>query len=588
MRGRHRPVRVALALGVITASGFVPGGPAVQAQMIEPGPLEIFGTGDDFEQLIGTRFANALATSRAGLALTFSPQGGRDGRGAWARGENDFVVAGRRRTAADDAALIKRNTTAIEAPLAVSAMALVYVPPEGAPLTFSTPGPTEDDPATITPFTPPLKLPAAVAAGAFALGGRPPLDVDPLITPLYAPNLLVAQSKPTSGVSRSDPGASNYYLQQYMQESIPDQFALSIAQARTPFTPPAESWYSSGSRSGDAAMATVAKTAIEPSTGTTRIPLLVPLTPVRANQTIADQLSLPRPVSMYVAALQNGLGQWVQPTTESISKSVSGAVAAAGSNTPEPLWGLKQTVPEVDGAYPLSWISSIHVQATGLPVDKTNALATLIRYGASDAAAADAVALGEGILPGPLRLKAFAAADQVVSGNCVGPGLVVQTAADGGPYWPQGLGVPGGGSKICVDTTPPPTTTTTETTVRSQPTTSGTVSSQSDSGAAGAQVESTGTVRPNSAGSDSRRELGQVDSGFEPSVEGIGDTSEVAAGLAPGTPLPPTPLAAAASKLPLGMPDDGRETLDRLTTMLMGGVGFLLVRGWARKRRVTS
>ena len=579
MTALGRTVRIATCLVVVAIAAVVPAGAQTDAAA-GGDPLQIYGVGDDVTKLIGERFSNALGTSSSGVSLNYTPQGGRDGRAAWARGEADFAVSGRPRTPEDDAALAKRGVTAIEAPIAVSAVAFTYVPARGVPLVFEQPGATEDDPVTFTPFPPPLKLPARTITNVF-LGSAAKLNLDPDFAPLYAPAAVQDQLRAPIGVTRADPNAFNYYIQQYMLDTSPQEFSTIAASLSFPV--PSESWYNFGIRSGDAGIATVVSSGLSPVSGASGSPLLGPLTPNRANDEVQNQLTRPNPVPIYVAALQNGLQQWVQPTTDSISKAAAGAVNAASSSggSPEPLWALHATSADADGSYPLTWISNVMVQSSGLPIGNTNAIATMIRYAASDAAAADATAIGEGVLPVPMRLKALAAADRVVEGNCVGTGRAVKVATDGGTAWPSGVPVPAGGVKVCVDTTPPSTTTTAPPTAQTVPPTSPTV-------VASEFKSSGGSAGTSNGGSGLSGDLGSIDP-LSDTGDGSSGAGEVASGAPAGSaPAAPTQIAAVASKLPLGMPDDGRKTLDRLTTMLMGGLAFLAVRSVLSKRASSS
>jgi hypothetical protein len=82
-------------------------------------------------------------------------------------------------------------------------------------------------------------------------------------------------------------------------------------------------------------------------------------------------------------------------------------------------------------AYPLTWIDNLDVKASGLSAQKTEAVATLIRYLATDGQGA-AAQWGEGTLSPALVAQALNAANQVVQSNCpAAGGQVVQNSSPG-------------------------------------------------------------------------------------------------------------------------------------------------------------
>ena len=91
--------------------------------------------------------------------------------------------------------------------------------------------------------------------------------------------------------------------------------------------------------------------------------------------------------------MQNANGDWVAPTPDSIDAGGRRPVARA------PLFALTNKVP---GAYPLVWVDHLYAPAHGLSIEKTEALATVIRYLAT--AGQDAAQpVGEGRLSGRAR-----------------------------------------------------------------------------------------------------------------------------------------------------------------------------------------
>ena len=93
------------------------------------------------------------------------------------------------------------------------------------------------------------------------------------------------------------------------------------------------------------------------------------------------------------------------------------------------------------GAYPLVWIDHMYVHATGLTAAKVEALASTIRYLATDGQAV-AATVHEGRLSTELTKQAVAGADELVTKACPtdGTASVVQST-DPGPNAPAGAGV---------------------------------------------------------------------------------------------------------------------------------------------------
>ncbi len=146
------------------------------------------------------------------------------------------------------------------------------------------------------------------------------------------------------------------------------------------------------------------------------------------------------PLTPYrVVQMKNGADQWVEPTPESISK----AVAAGGT---KPLFALNN---RVDGAYPLVWVDHLSVTAKGLSPGKANAVASFVRYVAT-LGQEGAAALGEGRLSPALVTQALEGANAIVTSNCEGAGVRVVSTTDPGPYAPPALSKAGiGRMSLC-------------------------------------------------------------------------------------------------------------------------------------------
>jgi hypothetical protein len=233
-------------------------------------------------------------------------------------------------------------------------------------------------------------------------------------------------------------------------------------------------------------------------------------------------------------------GQFVAPTPASISAAV-----AAGGTTP--MYALTHDVPD---AYPLTWVNNLYVKASGLPADKTEAIATLIRYLATDGQAA-AQQWGEGTLSPALVKQALQAADKVVQSNCpAAHGTVVQNNL-AGSYAPVTAGIQAIGPMLhCVPPAAAPTT-------------------------------SLAPTAPDLSGSgiSSTSGIGQS----SPSTPALPTTSAT-----PAVPTKPTtgstkealPAALTASRLPIPLPG---TPLDRIATVSIGALGFGALRGPVRR-----
>jgi len=178
------------------------------------------------------------------------------------------------------------------------------------------------------------------------------------------------------------------------------------------------------------------------------------------------------------------------------------------------------------------------------------------------------------VLPAALATKSLAAADQVVTGNCTGSDRKIETAGNGGPAWPNGVALPaaaGGSFKVCTRIGAPPVTTTTAVGVGAGP--AGGVLPASLSSLIGA-TPSASTYSPAASSSP------VVDSAnlSAAPVDASADTAAAAEAQ-----QPTASAALAAVELPLKAPTDDRYHLDRLTTLLLGGLTFLLLRGPARR-----
>lgn len=527
-----------------------------------------------------------LYYSAQAMDLTYLPKGDRDGRHAFARGDADFVVTGRPLSAADEAELAERKVGTISAPINVASAAILWSGPYPTGVRVFTPDPVDPEEGTFEQYRGTLRLPMTTLARVF---------VDRGINNWYDAEFLAANASflpagsdwapvinPTAPVVRSDPSASNYFMEEVVQKYAGDQFLLKLGEAELEGFATSESWpfLDTASRSGAANVANLVAGWQNPSASVITTGGVMTVAP--ASEVAAQREDFPD-TPLFVPELQNAAGEWVAPTSEAITAAV-----AAGGETP--MAAMTQPIP---GAYPLVWVNRLYAPASGLDIDRTNAVATLIRYGVTTGQD-DAVALGEGRLSEALVAEALAAADKIVAGNCTGADRRVVTATDGGPLWPTGLGLPVGSFTVCESTAAGATTTTTSAPTSTSAVargTSSTLPSGSSGSSGGASVLASGGSRstsgPYSSGSGdssveylgstspdlSSPELSNV-AGDAVTADGGGDTG--------------IDVALASASLPMSMPDDGRGTLDRLTTMLLGGVVLVVANASIRRRRVAS
>ena len=238
--------------------------------------------------------------------------------------------------------------------------------------------------------------------------------------------------------------------------------------------------------------------------------------------------------------VQNANGDWVAPTPASIDAAVNGGGAA-------PLFALTNKVP---GAYPLVWVDHLYAPAHGLSMEKTEALAAVIRYLAT--AGQDAAQpVGEGRLSGPLVTMGLAAADQLVKSNCDGPDRHVVQSTDPGPYAPDLPAIKTIGTMAhCAPGAPPP--------------------AAAAGGSFGGDSFSASSASYSGSGSSSdSTALATADTGASGGSGELGHNGGVTAALS-------------ASKLPLTLPPSS-SGLDRLVTLLIGTGAYFLFRRPVRR-----
>jgi hypothetical protein len=375
---------------------------------------------------------------------------------------------------------------------------------------------------------------------------------------------------------RSDGSSYNLMLQQYISRAAPNAWAQVKADfPALPWDPNSDQLARITGTSGDGVPAQLSHLKETPgdnfSSG-----VMADVPPWGQAYEAAKASSLP----IRQIELKNAAGQWVVPTSDSITK----AVAAGGST---PLYAMDHPV---DGAWPMAWVNELDAPASGLSIETANALAAFIRYVVTDGQDV-AVAAGDGRLSPALVQQALAGANQLVKSNCVGADRQVVTGTGAGPHAPNRPGLNAlTDVATCTPVAPPTTTTAPTATVPTTTTSSAPRPSSTTSSSVAAAVTTTPTT-------EFRRATTPVGGGGTRSVSTTRPppprtTAPTASAAAPGPPsasAPSPPPASVAAEpettttappvaLPMPLPDDGRGGVDRTTTMLLGSGAFLIGR----------
>jgi ABC-type phosphate transport system substrate-binding protein len=573
---------LAAALLVGVASQSTSGGRARAADSpVDTVTLRGEGSWDPMGEM--TTWQNDLyGTGQSGLVnLDYLANGGYTGRQDFLAGGLDFALSGVPFSADELKQLPGGASGIIDAPVQVAAMGVLMNPPinDAFPGQFGVIRQHNDADQTIDylPYGGPVRVPNPNLAAMLlhfagtqqnvwdnpdvikALGVTlecPSPSNDLLVCDTFTPTAPEDQPQP---VLRSEPSETDYYTQLFAQTAANQMWTTMQQQLKRSFEPISE-----------------------------RLPVITAQTRPGVDQQV-DYFSTPAtfsqviaPVPPYATTLpgapktwiqvQNANGEWLTPTPASIDAAVD-----AGGDTP--LYALSNKVP---GSYPLVWVTHLYAPAHGLSVEKTEALATTIRYMATAGQSATAAA-GDGQLPSPLVLEALDAANQLVQSNCTGPGTSITVSNAPGPYAPPSLAAQHlGPMDHCNTVAPPPastTTTTKPTTVTtSPPTTQATAPSAAVATPPGDDSTGASTVSASAAGSSAE-------------VPGAAATSQPQSGpSAPPAAVQPQPVAGSASKkgaviltaLPLAPPWSGGRGWDTLSGLVIGALLYLAARRPAR------
>jgi hypothetical protein len=561
-----------------------------------PQGMEIDGVGayevNDLMQAWGT----PMFESSNPVNLSYVPGGDASGRTQLALGQVDYAISGTPLTDDDTKALAANNVTLIQAPLAAVGAVMVYEAPTDLGLVFSSGDPDSLDGPVITHYSGDIRLEPKVLARMWANEGsyRPYFDPDlvaDLGIPPGAPPDSVFQAPggvALQPVGRSDAGAANYNLEGFIQQYAADLYNQHLTEDHLATGIRSESWpfLDMATRAGPKSSGDALALQLAPLGGTNATGgALGLLDPTTAKKYVDDQATANKGLNLgsgdrarlSILPLLNGAGEWVAPSPDSIT-----AAMQAGGGVP--MYGLNENAP---GAYPFTWVDSLFVPSTGLSVDKTNAIATFLRY-ATGPGQSLAAGVQDGQLPTTLVADAAKKADQIVKGNCDAAGGKTRTDPTGGPDWPTGVAPPSGGALICV--APADDTATTQATGAQ----SNGGSSNQSSGSGSSSGLGSGSGSGSTSGSGSSSKAGTVpaitedetggsggtgpsDSSGPADGDASGGTGDTAGGFAPG-------VQTVRVDLPLGPPDDGQFALDRFSTILLGGVVFVVLRSLIRPR----
>jgi hypothetical protein len=284
--------------------------------------------------------------------------------------------------------------------------------------------------------------------------------------------------------------------------------------------------------------------------------------------------------TLWVSKLQNGAKEWIAPTGDSVTKAV-----AAGGDTP--LYALDNPVP---GAYPLTWVDSLYLPATGLTIDEVNAVSAFIRFLVTDGQ--DIVRADEdGVISPDLVAKALAAANTAVTSNCTAAKGVARLEADS-PYYPVVADAPKlhalAPQIVCATPVDPSTTTTSSTTTTTvEATTTTTAATTTTTEAATTTTRGTSTTRATTpttraTTTTAATVLAATAQATVPTT--VATTTPRVTTTLPDDQIVGAPLAPSVESLPLGLPPTGRAGFDRWTTMLLGGLVAYRVRNRFMRR----
>ncbi|UDY37921.1 hypothetical protein [Dermatobacter hominis] len=507
-----------------------------------------------------------------------------DARASFVAGDTDMIVSGVGFGPQELSDLQKSGRGVISAPVQATALAAFgYIPAPIAGDRFPTAdawlrawplrceelnedGESPCALADISPFTGPFRLtPSAV--GQMIFSGRSVFastefkaNQDP---GALAGRTLIAPNDIPRAIVRSGADASNYYLERYVEATQPQDWRAWMAQTpgQTADTKPSEVW-PVDSQTSRRSMDDVLSLIREGLSGSDSILnfsgafAFVP--PGKVAESVFLNAARPKAeqIPLYTAQLRNGAGEWVSATPAAITAAV-----AAGDGAP--LTGATTPVP---GAYPLTWVNRLYAPASGLTAAQANAVATIIRTQVTTGRA-QAAQIGDGQITDKMVVEALTAANQIVESNCGSAGGEVVTSKDGAPYAPAGAITGVSSMKLC----DPP----------------------AGDGDGSGELAPDGGYSDLGYGDPGSYDDGTVDdSGFTPletitesgGVDGSGGAS--GGGGAVGDEA--AEAAAISRRMPMELPTLSLSPLDRVVTLGLGALTFIILRNLATKRAWAS
>jgi hypothetical protein len=379
-------------------------------------------------------------------------------------------------------------------------------------------------------------------------------------------------------VARSDPGSLNVALQNYFAVMEPARWAAMVRQYNLEPGYAGEMFAVSeaSSRSLDGSMMATLSALRTPRDGTASAGTVGITTLARLK---SAQERFPA-AGFRAVTIKNAAGNWVTPTQQSVAAGISGGLKVDTSGTVSFTDYAALVNASLQDAYPLTWLNYLHAPAKGLSIEKTNALASFIRYAVTDGQQAHDVA-GDPRLPAPLVQVALRQADALVESNCSGSGRVVTTRSDAGPHAPGGKLTGVAQVKWCAAAPPPTTTTAPSTTTVATTTTLAPAPVANAVPVVAAPPVAAGPVvtAPRATVATTTTPTTTI----APTTTTAPPTTTIATQVA-GATQQRTAADAVLIDLPYGEPNNEAPPFNRLTTMAVGGGGlYAAIRRWFRR-----
>lgn len=513
-------------------------------------------------------FVNAAAKGLATGEVVTTPDleigGTRDLRTSFIEGSGDVVVSGADFTEGEKTLLAKAGKEVVAAPVQAVGLAFFgFVPP----LPTFPEGCDEQDNCLENKkaYTGPIRFTPNVLANLLFERSNiwtddqflSSLALEPgrfFFPPIRGPRPLV----------RTDPDATNLYLESYLATTSPQIWALSRSELPGATANPqvGESWANSvtPSRLGMDNVVSQVREGLDPASselsfGGTITSGSVSL--VEESFVINDARPAAQRVPMFRVQLQNAAGEWVLPNTLTVTAAV-----AAGEGIPN-AGSVGQAVP---GAYPITWVNKLYAPTKGLSAAKANSVAAIIRWQVTAGQSEDALkAAGDGKLTSKMVATALAAADQVVKSNCAAAKGTVKSSTTAGGTAPKG-GFPGLGEVTYCEGPADGTSTVSESASASEELSAGEFdSSFSDPGSS-----LSGEVFDSGSSSDDPSVLGESATN-DPSSSSSSSSGEGAA------------VQGTQFAMPLGIPGQSLPPLDRAATVGLGALAYAGIRSYRRR-----